>query len=77
METNTLPADCCYQSKIFNASKTTEPNLQFSKAVPQDPYPVPSTSNPPTEWQEPQALKQSLAGTTRIPGIELKAGFAL
>lgn len=49
METDTLPADCCYQSKIFNASKTTEPNLQFSKAVPQDPYPVPSTSNPPTE----------------------------
>ena len=37
---------------------------------------VSPTSNPPTERQEPQALKQYPAGATRIPGRELKAGFA-
>lgn len=77
MWTDTQPADCCYQSKTFNDPKTTESNLQFSKAVPQDPYPVPPTSNPLTERQEPQALKQFLAGTIGIPGTELKAAFAL
>lgn len=77
MWTDTLPADCCYWSKIFNDPKTTKSNLQFSKAVPQDPYPVPSTFNPLTEWQEPQALKQFLAVTTGISGIELKVGLAL
>lgn len=77
MWTDTLPADCCYQCKIFNDPKTTESNLQFSKAAPQNLYPVPPTSNPLTELQEPRALRQFLAGTTGIPGIELKAVFAL
>lgn len=77
MWTDTLPADCWYQPKIFNDPKTTQSNLQLSKAVPPNLYPVPPTSHPLIEWQEPQALKQFLAGTTGIPGTELKAGFAL
>lgn len=45
--------------------------------MPQDPYPVPTISNPPTEGQEPEALQQRSAGAAGIPGAELKAGFAL